>query len=572
MKTKLSIIFMILMINKFVFNHQTKGIICKMCEDLQKSIFNFYSDYKSKIYSFTDFLCKIEATSDLCNYFVLKDGKYLMENEKNFIEATNYICSNVFSVCDKIYQNYNFEKFRNDLYKNFPIPEKKIKKIYGKKSFSTLTINDVHLQKDYLYKGRVNCKDPSGCCYQKMGDKEEGQKAGYWGTPNSKCDTPKYFWERTLNNLKKEELKTDFILLLGDNYGHNYYRDKGNEDLYKWNEYFYDSVLENFPNSTIIPVLGNHEADPVNYFDFDDKNNSVIKNIFPNFKKFLDQKKIDEYINNGFYDLEFNDFGVKFIVLNTQMTDIENFFLVKKHTDLLNFFEKLTQSLYESEQKDQKVILLSHINFGNDGIYDGYEKNMYALIERFKETITTSLAGHTHQDEFKFIKNRKDEVIHVNFISPSITTFDNYNPSFRIYKFLNRKIEDYDQYRFNIDFHNKKAEDKIFEFQFQKAYSFKNEYKLKKWEDFEDYHNFNKLLEEDKETQKIYIKNKFSMNKYVEWERESFKLKCEIMGVRLDQKKCFDTINGGPSFFDYFLNPLFLFRTLFIRPWLIPVE
>lgn len=576
MQINYSIVILLLTINISSLNHQPKGIICNACESLQESVLTLYTNNKEKIYSTANSICKLAASSYLCDYFVYEAGFDLLDNEKIFLEETNYICSHTFPLCDKTYKKYDFEKFRNDLYKNYPIIKKteikKEKKLKEKKNFKTLTLNDVHVQKDYLYNGRVNCKDPSGCCYEKMEEGEEGPKANYWGTPNSKCDIPKYFWEKTLENLKKEEFESDFILLLGDNYGHNYFRDDGNTDLFKWNDYFYESILKNFPDKKIIPVLGNHETDPVDYFDFDDKENIIIKKIYKNFEKFIDNEKIEDYINNGFYELEYDDFGVKFIVLNSQMTDILNFYLIKKHSELLNFFEKLTDSVYESEKKDQKVILLNHINFGNDGAYDAYEKNMYALIERFNQTITTSLSGHTHSDEFRFIKNQKEEIIHINYISPSITTFANYNPSFRIYNFENGKINDYNQYRFDIDFYNKEAEKKIYNFDYKKAYSFKNEYNITNWETFEDYKNFNLILEQDKETQKKYITNKYSRFEFDDWEKESYKVKCEILGARVEQKKCFDTVNGGSSIFDFFSDPILFFRYLFIKPWMVLVD
>ena len=607
MKTFFSFLLMILMIkSNSTFNHP-KGVICKFCEDMQNSVFNLYKDHKDKIYSLANSLCKSKANSYLCDYFVYRDGKNLLDNEINFIETTKYICSHTFDLCDKTYKKYDFKKFRNSLYQNFqsPIKEKIIKekkisiknKILQKeifknikkkeiifkeklipkinlkkyKNFTALTINDVHLQRDYLYKGKVNCNDPAGCCYEKMSESEEGQRAGYWGTPTSKCDTPKYFWEETLKNLKKKEFNTDFIFLLGDNYGHTYFRDKNHDEIYKWNNYFYDSVKKNFPDSNIIPVLGNHETDPVNYFDFEDKNNSVIKNILPNFKKFISDDKVEDFINNGFYDLEFEEFGVKFISLNSQMADVENFYLLKKHTDLLNFFEKLAKSISISEKKGQKVIFLNHINIGNSGTYNGYDRNMYSLIERFKNTITTSFSAHTHKDEYRFIKNRDKKIIHVNFISPSITTDGNYNPSFRIYKFIDSKLNDYDQYRFDIDFYNKKAENSIFDFNFKKAYSFKEEYGLKKWESFEDYEYFSKLLSEDKDTQKTYIKNKWSRFVSVDWEKESYSIKCQILGNIREQKKCYEALNGGSSILDFF-NTDNLFRYFFIKPWLVPIK
>ena len=566
---KLKFFFFVLLMSKCISNSkQSKGIICKFCEDVQKNVFDFYKNNQSIIISTLELMCKSKIYPDVCDYFLLREDP-LINNEINFLERTNYICSLTFNLCDSNYMKYDFEKFRKNLYKNYKkISRKKQNKINSEnKKFTVLTLNDVHLQKDYLYKSKVDCKGPS-CCFEKIKESEECRQAGYWGTPMSKCDIPKHFWENTLFFIQKQEvLKTDFIILLGDNYGHNNYREKNS--IYDLENYFYDSVQSKFPNSNIIPVFGNHEYDPVDFFDFDDKNNFVIKNLFPNLKKFINQEKIDNFINNGFYDLEFESQGVKFIIINSQIHDTKNFFLLKKHTNLLNFFEKLTKTIYNSEKKDQKVILLNHINLGNKGNYDGYEKNMHFIIERFSSTITTSLSGHTHHDEIRFIKNTKKEIIHVNYISPSLTTFGNYNPSFRVYKFLNGKVDDYDQYRFYIDVFNKLAEDNIFDFKFQRAYSFRDEYEIKYWEKSQNFWQFNKLLEKNKETQKKYLSHKYSIgNNLPNWEKESFFIKCQIMGKRTEQSECIDATNGGTSVFDL-LDPERLYRLLFVRPWVV---
>lgn len=43
-------------------------------------------------------------------------------------------------------------------------------------------------------------------------------------------------------------------------------------------------IKEAFPNKKIIPVLGNHESHPVNWYDVDDKNNNVIRNLRKSFE------------------------------------------------------------------------------------------------------------------------------------------------------------------------------------------------------------------------------------------------------------------------------------------------
>lgn len=65
------------------------------------------------------------------------------------------------------------------------------------------------------------------------------------------------------------------------------------------------------------------------------------------------------------------------------------------------------------------------------------------LLKRFKDTIVGSFAAHSHYDSFIVLRDENEEIYHKQFISPSLTTFDVINPSFRIYEFKNSKIHDF---------------------------------------------------------------------------------------------------------------------------------
>ena len=79
----------------------------------------------------------------------------------------------------------------------------------------------------------------------------------------------------------------DFIFLLGDNYGHTYFREKTVDPLIKGNDYFFEQVKEKLKDKIIIPVLGNHESDPLSFFDFSDKENFTVTRILKHYRKFI---------------------------------------------------------------------------------------------------------------------------------------------------------------------------------------------------------------------------------------------------------------------------------------------
>ena len=68
--------------------------------------------------------------------------------------------------------------------------------------------------------------------------------------------------------MKKREF--DIVLTLGDIYSHKYYKDKNEDKIWEINEYFYNKIYDNFKDKIVIPCLGNHDNDPVDYFNFED--------------------------------------------------------------------------------------------------------------------------------------------------------------------------------------------------------------------------------------------------------------------------------------------------------------
>lgn len=58
---------------------------------------------------------------------------------------------------------------------------------------------------------------------------------------------------------------------------------------------------------------------------------------------------------------------------------------------------------------------------------------MFTLL-RFRDTITNHFYGHSHKDEFElYYSENGKEPVGVGFLGPSVTTYTNLNPGYRIY-------------------------------------------------------------------------------------------------------------------------------------------
>ena len=100
------------------------------------------------------------------------------------------------------------------------------------------------------------------------------------------------------------------------------------------------------------------------------------------------------------------------------------------------------------------------------------------LANRFRNTIVGQFFGHTHNDEFEVIPSllKNQGPAGVLNVAPSLTTYSNKNPSFRVIEFdsVTKKMVNIHQYRLPLYKYNNSTAKPTFE----KAYSMKEEYGL----------------------------------------------------------------------------------------------
>ena len=99
-------------------------------------------------------------------------------------------------------------------------------------------------------------------------------------------------------------------------------------------------------------------------------------------------------------------------------------------------------------------------------------------------------------------------MVAVTHVGPSLTTYTKLNPSFRVFEVDNdtNQIVDYTQYRINLEESNKTGEAK-----WEVAYSFKDLYKVPDMSRDSLVQIYNKLRSGDKDTQKLYIQNHYTL-------------------------------------------------------------
>lgn len=124
----------------------------------------------------------------------------------------------------------------------------------------------------------------------------------------------------------------------------------------------------------------------------------------------------------------------------------------------------LTAELLAAERKGDKVHVIGHVPPDHRECTQAWLFNYIRIVERFSETITAQFYGHTHRDEFRVIYALDDEdgqgkeprnarrPVGYQFIGPSITSYSQTNPGYRVYSVDDKSFQvvDYDTYFFNL--------------------------------------------------------------------------------------------------------------------------
>ncbi|XP_061595205.1 sphingomyelin phosphodiesterase [Cololabis saira] len=305
----------------------------------------------------------------------------------------------------------------------------------GSPQSRVLFLTDIHWDKEYQAGAAADCKQPL-CCRKDSGPPGwRRREAGYWGT-YSKCDLPL----RTVENLLENVAKTgpwDWVYWTGDIPAHNVWSQTRQQQL---SELVVITRLIHKhlgPNVTVYPAVGNHESTPVNSFPppFVHGNRStawLYNTMAEEWSPWLPEEALKTLRYGGFYTVRIQP-GLRVVSLNMNFCARENFWLMVNSTDPADQLQWLVQVLQASEDKGEKVHIIGHIPPGL--CLGSWSWNYYHIVNRYESTITGQFFGHTHLDEFQMFYDEETMTrpLGVAFIAPSVTTFINLNPGYRVY-------------------------------------------------------------------------------------------------------------------------------------------
>ncbi|XP_061754541.1 sphingomyelin phosphodiesterase [Nerophis ophidion] len=335
----------------------------------------------------------------------------------------------------------------------------------GSPQSRVLFLTDIHWDKEYLNGTAADCKEPLCCRNDSNASLWRRREAGYWGT-YSKCDLPL----RTVENLLENVARTgpwDWVYWTGDIPAHNVWSQTRKQQLSELRVITRLIQKHLGRNVTVYPAIGNHESTPVNSFPppFVHGNRSsawLYDAMADEWAPWLPQHALKTLRYGGFYTVEIQP-GLRVVSLNMNFCARENFWLMVNATDPANQLLWLVHVLQTSEDKGEKVHIIGHIPPGL--CLGSWSWNYYHILNRYESTITGQFFGHTHFDEFQMFYDGETMTrpVGVAFIAPSVTTYINLNPSYRVYYVdgnypnSSRLVLDHETYILNLTEANHKA-------------------------------------------------------------------------------------------------------------------
>jgi len=299
---------------------------------------------------------------------------------------------------------------------------------------------------------------------------------------NYNCDSPEVLVESALLAMARIEPNPDFIVWTGDSAPHVWEPPPTEEYIFNVTKHVFTRLDKLFPNVTIIPALGNHDASPPDQFpQYDPEVNKSTPEFYNNlwkngaFGDHIDSEGMETFNQCGYYSKvvkpKNSSQNLRFIVLNTNLYYHDKFSSGPDPCGQLNWFN---ETLIASDQ--EKVFIVAHVppgsyekspgrsnfNTPEEFVTDIHKRYIQLVTDPSNvDKISAHLYGHLHTDTFRVFLDRatKRDAVGVAFMAGSVTPVVwakgevvGVNPTVRLFEFddTNTTVTDYKEYSLDI--------------------------------------------------------------------------------------------------------------------------
>ncbi|CAG8524108.1 15455_t:CDS:2 [Acaulospora colombiana] len=372
---------------------------------------------------------------------------------------------------------------------NLPEPQPVKTRVTTGERLWMIHLSDWHYDPEYKEGYEVNCGEPI-CCRppNAFGDKAKSP-AGKWGDYNCEVDREyvgvytdrgasvglhRVYWVTPILRLLTSYVMGENMLtiyLLDSLY--RKFRDLPPHDV--WSE-TQSSIMETtnqtasiwhrfFTSTPFFPIIGNHESAPVNSFPTSSIGISSVSWLYDTlatqWNGWLSPNTLRSIEQKGFYSTRLPKDNLRIIGLNTNFWYKFNWWMLmrpREEWDPEWMLKWMVEQLHEAESLGEKHMSAVDLDaFPSFGVY--YSQ----IVTRFKDTIVGQFYGHSHWDEFQVIydvQTTQKEPVGVAYLAPSVTSFKNMNPAFRLYEIDKSTKQIVNHYTYSMDLRAANRDDK----------------------------------------------------------------------------------------------------------------
>lgn len=283
-----------------------------------------------------------------------------------------------------------------------------------------LHITDLHPDPHYKHASAVH----AACHHTKpKKHKADGkQRAGWFGTALSDCDSPPRLVESSLqwaaNNLVGKDGGIDFVIWTGDSARHDN-DDKlprSSKEIFELNRWTLDQLERAFPGVPLVPSVGNNDIFPHNIL-FPGPN-AVTKEYVQIWQDHVPEYEFHTFEQGGYYVKELLPNRLAAMSLNTlyfydNNKAVDGCVRTKgKHKDVdpgTAQLDWLEVQLDLFRQRGMQVHLLGHVPPTAGNYFARCYKRYTDIVLRFQDTIVAQHFGHMNTDAF-FIQEDQEAV------------------------------------------------------------------------------------------------------------------------------------------------------------------
>ncbi|CEI87801.1 hypothetical protein RMCBS344292_02209 [Rhizopus microsporus] len=275
-----------------------------------------------------------------------------------------------------------------------------------------LHITDIHMDKHYL-KGATIASD----CHRepnkhKKRKKRQGLLAGYWGAPNTDCDSPPRLVYHNIEYIANEwKNKIDFVIWTGDNARHDgdALITRTKKEIIGYNQKVTRLLKEAFTLDSdrtlpIVPCIGNNDVHPHNALR-GIKHNPQLEEFSVLWQDFIPSDQMKSFKKGGYFAIDVVP-GLRVLSLNTLYFFSSNDVVGSCHDPTSpghRHIKWMRSQLKRARRDNVKVIIIGHVPPTVKTFKDSCLDDYIRLSTKFADVITGHMYGHANMDHFQII-------------------------------------------------------------------------------------------------------------------------------------------------------------------------